>query len=905
MKRGKLCFKILFLTALFLALGLLNINGISALAISAEIPSPANGVFYPQNSAFINLSSADTENNSIILDFDRSLILWMRMNNEAGENSTFIKDWSSYGNNGSCSEVSCPIFNANGKLGGAYDFDGINDVISTSLTNWYNPNNSYTFSFWYKPDEEQAKGLWRLGGFGDTTHCEHTTPAGNEMLRCMIYNGTDYTAGIIKDIVDGDTNWHHAVFRFNNTNASLYYDGELVSSVSGSNFMRATEGALNIGVWHIFNWNGSIDDFMIFKRALTEPEIVSLYANQTLKYLGVNFTNLNEGLHSYQGYSQNLLGQIVTTGPITFGIDTIAPAIYAENFSPLCAFNYSNIILNATINDTNIQNVWVQGNWEGIPINYLASCVNISSSIRNCRYIINSSFLQDGESFSWQFFANDSIGNLGMGILNAYTLTRRTILTMTPVVPDGLNSWYVTEPHFTLTNPDATNLWYRWDSSYAISYTGTFGLEKAPNNGNITAGVLELHYWGNSCPGNESDSNITVYVDLVSPFITLLSPANNSKVYNNLTPIISAVLDELYFKNSGINKSTAMLKVNGNLISPADYNVLNYGDIDALLRYNPILGLNIGINNVTINVSDNSGRNSQLSWSFEIILTNASINLSVISPVNNSYISPSGNNRIPMNITSEVVLDKLEFIDYADLFPRWTLLCGDCKSYGNTRIIRRTFSEGWHNITIRATDLYGGIQEKRFTFFVDSRAPRISSIFPRRGKIFNGSIFSLDYSEINLRDIKLNILNESSSEIVNIPCNESSELKINCNFSLNLSRYEDRYIDFFMNVSDYARSVKSKTTRIRIDTIPPVLNVISPITTDYSTRVLFNLSSSERVRIEYMDLLDVSPRWRVLCSSCVNYKSTRTFRIGNHDVVIRAIDFAGNSDEQEIAFSSS
>ena len=74
----------------------------------------------------------------------------------------------------------------------------------------------------------------------------------------------------------------------------------------------------------------------------------------------------------------------------------------------------------------------------------------------------------------------------------------------------------------------------------------------------------------------------------------------------------------------------------------------------------------------------------------------------------------------------------------------------------------------------------------------------------------------------------------------------------------------------------------------------------------YSRRVPFNLSVSERVRLEYMDSSVFRPRWRRLCSRCEDYGLDRvrkkSFKKGLHEVLIRAVDDAGNSDVVEVEF---
>jgi len=68
--------------------------------------------------------------------------------------------------------------------------------------------------------------------------------------------------------------------------------------------------------------------------------------------------------------------------------------------------------------------------------------------------------------------------------------------------------------------------------------------------------------------------------------------------------------------------------------------------------------------------------------------------------------------------------------------------------------------------------------------------------------------------------------------------------------------------------------------------------------------VVFNISVSEDVKIEYID--NSASRWKRLCSNCDEYgesrKKTKSFKRGVHDILIRATNKAGNIDIKEINF---
>ena len=72
-----------------------------------------------------------------------------------------------------------------------------------------------------------------------------------------------------------------------------------------------------------FNFNGSIDDVMIFNRSLSAGEVSALYANSSTKYLNATISGLSEGVHNYTVYTQDSAGNVDSSDLMTLIIDTI------------------------------------------------------------------------------------------------------------------------------------------------------------------------------------------------------------------------------------------------------------------------------------------------------------------------------------------------------------------------------------------------------------------------------------------------------------------------------------------------------------------------------------------------------------------------------------------------------
>lgn len=561
---------------------------------------------------------------------------------------------------------------------------------------------------------------------------------------------------------------------------------------------------------------------------------------------------------------------------------------------PSCSYETDNITVSADITGS-IQEVWVETNISGVIANH--STINTAETYSA---IINGI---GGQNISWRFVVEDIFGGTTYSDWNSQYIVRRTSLSVNPISPNGLNGWYTVEPIWTLENPDANVLYYKWNGDPRIEYTGPFGLENIPNPDKQSAGTMKLNYFSNTTCGLEEFTKEIFYVDLKDPEINDLTPANNSQV-NGLKPPISAYLDEVYQSNSGIDDSTIVMKLDGVDITSSVV-VTDFG-LDRRIVYNPPANLALGWHEVYVYARDNSGRESETSWRFNINITSI-INLTVHSPIDTIYDT----RRIPFNITSDMEVEKIEYINWNKNNPKARRLCRDCDEYGFDRKKTKILNENDNNITIIATDEFGFTHEKDILFFVDSKKPRISRTYPRRNKIVNGSGFYIKFKEDNLNAISITI--ESYNGTVNIPldinaCNLSRRY-YECYYDIDLTGYDKKWVDYYFTVEDSINKVDSRTTRVKVDTTKPELTIYSPetlVNDTYGRRVPFNITITEDVLLEYYDYNANNPKWRRLTSNRDEYgftrKKTRSFKRGNQTIDIRATDKAGNFDIEQINF---
>ena len=557
-----------------------------------------------------------------------------------------------------------------------------------------------------------------------------------------------------------------------------------------------------------------------------------------------------------------------------------------------CVFKDGNITLGADLDGEDIIKSWIWTFINGTEKNYTAFPFG-----NNYRATIPSWDLVGEQNVSWNVYAEDAYGRTYTNGERSFYVINNTFLGINPYPTNGDNGWYVSEPVFSLV-PDIAwvQSYYQWDNDDVFVYTGPFDLEDIPNEGGPTgiesAGTLELNWWAEfNCSGSitaEPKQTTIMYVDLTNPRINETYPLNGS-IISNPDPKASVLIDEVYQSNSGVNESSISIILDGDEAINT-FSTENITATKTILEFN-LTALETGSHNLSVYVEDNSGRSSSKTWSFEVEELE-DLGLDVTSPEEIDY----GSKRILFNITTQEEVDRIEYINYNDKRPRWQRLCRECDSYERLK----TLNEGENNITVKAVGSQDNVEEAAISLFIDSIKPRVSRISPKKNSVTNGNDFYIRYTEVNLKRIEL-FWNGSQA------FNCSSGANQECFASVNLSDHDNETIEYWWVLNDSINQINTSKISVRVDTTPPNITLYMPQDATYnSTKVPFNISISEEVILDYMDLWDELPKWKRLCISCEEYglnkEKTKSFKKGIHDLLIRATDEAGNTDTESVGF---
>src|SRR3989344_1475867 len=178
----------------------------------------------------------------------------------------------SSGNNNTGTLINGPTWTT-GKIGGALNFDGVDDYVDLGNPLSMRPINQITISAWINPTDVSTS---------KTIVSKDTTGAVDYFFRVQGPGGVRCNfEGVVLDLIGNYilTNvWQHLTCTYDGSIVSIYKDGILLSSSAASAVTYSDSGAnINIGRRDEggggLYFPGLIDDLRIYNRALSQAEI--------------------------------------------------------------------------------------------------------------------------------------------------------------------------------------------------------------------------------------------------------------------------------------------------------------------------------------------------------------------------------------------------------------------------------------------------------------------------------------------------------------------------------------------------------------------------------------------------------------------------------------------------------
>jgi len=195
------------------------------------------------------------------------------------EDTTTAVDLSGNGNNGT---LQGDTTYSTGRFDDAWSFDGDGDYIDCGNNPSLQLSTELTISAWVWPNNVEERGYllskWSSGDFGYAIYWYGTTDCLRLYYGTGIGNSSKDSSAVFTDI----QMWVHcALVKDSAGNVYFYRNGILAGSGTGVTIVSGTENVLignrtgGASISHYFN--GFVDDFKIYNRALLEGEIADLY----------------------------------------------------------------------------------------------------------------------------------------------------------------------------------------------------------------------------------------------------------------------------------------------------------------------------------------------------------------------------------------------------------------------------------------------------------------------------------------------------------------------------------------------------------------------------------------------------------------------------------------------------
>jgi hypothetical protein len=505
-----------------------NLNQTSQIAITSSAIYPIITPISPTQGSIVNTFSPNINvsiNHSISQTyafFNDGLVGWWRMDNysSVGENSSLAYDWSGNGNKLICAGATCPTWTSVSQYGnGSYYFNS-DTMVTPTGTNFSSTTNSLTLSAWvrHRPVALGFESIIGLAQGSNRLAQIDTAPGGTVRFRIDTNQSINLLPlSNVGNLSDG--NWHHVAMTYNGTTAVLYFDYSNSSFRVISGVLNWTTPVASLGFTFAgTNFNGEIDEAMIFNRSLGAAEIQALYnSSQYGLVRNLTLTGLSQNLNVT---AVDITGKANTT-TISFLIDTSKPSISFIGQTP---YNQSKLPKREII-------------------------VNMSSSASNRTHYVLADF--DNSLVGWWRLDNDlSVGENSTKIMD--WSTRRANLTargnITPVNSGVFGRAYQFEgdgndflanqngPAIISQNISMGGWFYNTDSSeeYYLCLNGAgsnvlvsyFCLLKR-------AGVGTLWTWNNSGIEYRSNSTGTLNINQWNHVFATYENRSNVKIYVN------------------------------------------------------------------------------------------------------------------------------------------------------------------------------------------------------------------------------------------------------------------------------------------------------------------------------------------------------------------------------------
>lgn len=195
-----------------------------------------------------------------------------------------------------------------GKLRGCGVFNGTDRIVTINDVNALDFTTAFTISVWLNPSATQAAFATPISKSG-AYWLEHSGTANQNQYVWYVNNGADRQVGAHVAITAAT--WSQLVLTYDGTTASSYLNGSQSQSFAVASPITVNANDLVLGNRTGFTrfYNGSMDEFGLWNRALTSDEVASLYNTGSGTTYGIPANRIGPGALGHYGGNLGFFGK--------------------------------------------------------------------------------------------------------------------------------------------------------------------------------------------------------------------------------------------------------------------------------------------------------------------------------------------------------------------------------------------------------------------------------------------------------------------------------------------------------------------------------------------------------------------------------------------------------------------
>jgi hypothetical protein len=780
---------------------------------------------------------------------DDGLVGYWHFDNQSsfGENATHVHDFSGEGNNGTLRDG--VFINSSGFYENAADFnsDNNNVKINDYLLNNSNQYAEYTLSAWINAR------TWGESGFGRIY--DETYPGVNGIsffIRDTSDNVRAIHSGASDSAYESSANtltlntWHHVTAVYDGSRGWIYVDGvdetddsSIDSPIAqiGANLGKTQLGIRNQGNDREFD--GLIDEMMVYNRSLSADEIKSLYIKGKANWDYSSYQDVVEPYNTYPissastnilpdyrfsaGNSTNPFYSPILEAGMTFDFYT-SEAGPSDNSPTVTLLSPSNATSSDTISeysfnstitdDINIDNATLYIWFDNGTLYNTTEWLSISETTE---YQANSTVNLDiYENYTWNYLAYDNASQ------SAWNSANWTIEYKEAVVPD------TTPPNFQVANlsiltNETTSILLNLNATdsessidgFAINWTDTFAITYVDGNLSNVSAITQGEYWINASV-NDTEGNYNyslILINVTNAIVSDVTPPTVNIIYPTSTDYAISSLDLNYTSNE-----------EGYCWYSKDSWATNSTPQATSINWSSISGSE-GSNTWLVGCNDSSNNIGTDSITFTIDTTPPTLELANQSLFTNQTLA------LQINATdSGVGVDGFS-INWTDTFSI------DFTTGNITNISAIIEGEYWINVS--ANDTLNNIAYGLVLVNV-TNSTEADTIFPDIQIVYPPN-------NTNTTDTQIDVNYTASDETAIDKCwwgNETTNTTITCGVNITDQIWNEGLNNITLYTNDTANNVNSSYVQFRVDTTPPTFSpALSTQTITESQSLSYNLGA--------------------------------------------------------------